>query len=141
MFLVITVLVMLVSTLGFNQAIAAEIKYEPNGVVVRNNPTICSIQPIDLALSKNELDKFSTQTSSSVDEWEQHLKSKAGKNDWSNWDINYKHITYDKLNSDSILDCDMVVMFSKTPPNLGFWGTLGLAMSDYDTGKTLIEIY
>lgn len=137
----ITALVVLVSTLSVSHAIAAEITYEPNGVMVRNNPTVCSIQPIDSDLSKNELDKFSTQTRSSIDDWEQKLKSEAGKSNWSNWEINHKHLTYDKLNSDSILGCDFVVMFSKTPPNLGFWGILGLAMSDYETGKTLIEIY
>jgi hypothetical protein len=134
-------LVVLVSTMSVSHAIAAEITYEPNEVIVRNNPTVCSIQPIDSDLSKNELDKFSTQTRSSIDEWEQQLKSEAGKSNWSNWEINHKHLTYDKLNSDSILGCDIVVMFSKTPPNLGFWGILGLALSDYETGKTLIEIY
>ena len=136
-----TVIVVIISTLGVNQAFASEITYEPNEVIVRNNPTICSIQPIDPDLTKNELEKFPTQTRSSIDEWEQHLKNKAGKKNWSNWEIHHKHINYDKLDSDSILDCDIVVMFSKTPPNLGFWGILGLAMSDYDTGKTLIEIY
>ena len=123
-------LVVLVSTMSVSHAIAAEITYEPNEVIVRNNPTVCSIQPIDSDLSKNELDKFSTQTRSSIDEWEQQLKSEAGKSNWSNWEINHKHLTYDKLNSDSILGCDIVVMFSKTPPNLGFWGILGLALSD-----------
>jgi hypothetical protein len=134
-------LVVLVSTMSVSHAIAAEITYEPNGVEVRNNPTVCSIQPIDSDLSKNELDKFSTQTRASIDEWEQQLKSETGKSNWSNWEINHKHLTYDKLNSDSIIGCDIVVMFSKTPPNLGFWGILGLALSDYETGKTLIEIY
>ena len=136
-----TVLAVIISTLGVNQTFAAEITYEPNEVMVRNNPTVCSIPPIDSDLTKNELEKFPTHTKSSIDEWEQHLKNKAGKKDWPNWEIHYKHITYDKLDSDSILDCDILVMFSKTPPNLDFWGILGLAMSNYDTGKTLIEIY
>ena len=74
-----TALVVIISTLGVNQAFAAEITYEPNEVIVRNNPTVCSIQPIDPDLTKNELEKFPTQTKSSIDEWEQHLKNKAGK--------------------------------------------------------------
>ena len=96
---------------------------------------------IDPDLKKNELKKFDTQTKSSVDEWEIHLKNKVSKSNWSNWEINHKHLNYDKLDSDSILNCDVVVMFAKTPPNLAFWGILGLAMSDYETGKTLVEIY
>jgi hypothetical protein len=138
---VLAALIVLVPTLVINQTFAAEITYDPNGVTVRNNPTVCSIQPNDPDLTKNELEKFSTQTRSSIDEWEQHLKNKAGKSNWSYWEINHKHLQYDKLDFNSILDCDIVVMFSKTPSSLDFWGLLGLAMSDYDTGKTLIEIY
>jgi len=137
----VTVLVVLVSVLSVNHAFATEIKYDSNEVIVRNNPTVCSIQPIDSDLTKNEQEKFSTQTSSSIDEWEAHLKNKVDKSNWSNWEISHKHISYDKLDSNSILDCDIVMIFSKTPLNLSFWGILGLAMSDYETGKTIIEIY
>lgn len=136
-----SLLIVIVSSLGVNSAFSAEIKYEPNGVELRHNPTICSIQPVDPDLTKNELEKFDTQTQSAIDEWEQRLKDRAGKKNWSNWEINHRHFTYDKINSDSILACDVVVMFSKTPLTLDFWNILGLAMSDYYTGKTLIEIY
>ena len=33
------------------------------------------------------------------------------------------------------------LVFSKTPPSLDFWGTLGLALPNYQMGKTVIEIY
>ena len=138
---IVALLVVLVSALSVNHVSALEIKYESNEVIIRNNPTVCSIQPIDPDLTINEQKKFFTQTSSSIDEWESHLKSEVSKSKWSNWEINHKHIPYEKLDSNSILDCDIVVMFSKTPSSLSFWGILGLAMSDYETGKTLIEIY
>jgi len=137
----VTVLVLTVFTIGVNQSFASEIKYEFNGLMVRNNPTICSIQPIDKDLTENQLEKFSSQTKYSISEWEQHLQQKSGKNAWSNWEITHKHVDYDKLNSDAILGCDIILVFSKTPPSLDFWGILGLAMSDYETGKTIIEIY
>ena len=56
--LALAVLGVLVSTLGVSQAFAAEIKYEPNGVQVRNNPTICSIKLLDPDLTQNQIDKF-----------------------------------------------------------------------------------
>jgi hypothetical protein len=130
-----------VSTFGVNQVFAAEIKYDPNKIVLRNNPTVCSIQPLDPDLTKNEIEKFAEQSRASISEWEQHLKAEAGKKEWSNWEFNYKQFDYDKLDSDAILDCDVVLIFSKTPPSLDFWGLLGLAMPDYETGKTIIEIY
>lgn len=138
---VIVFVITLVSASSINHVFGAEIKYDPNEVVVRNNPTICSISPVDLDLTKNRLEKFSTQTSSAIGEWEQHLKNKAGKNNWINWELDHKNFTSEKLDVNSLLDCDMVVLFSKNPPNLSFWGVLGLAMSDYETGKTIIEIY
>lgn len=137
----VTVFVFAIFTIGVNQAFGSEIKYEFNGVMVRNNPTICSIQPIDNDLTEIQLEKFSAQTKYSISEWQQHLQQKGGKNAWSNWEITHKHIDYDKLNSDTILGCDIIMVFSKTPPSLDFWGILGLAMSDYETGKTIIEIY
>ena len=137
----LAVLVVLVSTLGVNHAFAAEIKYDPNELVVRNNPTVCSIQPIDPDLTKNQIEKFAKQSRTTIQEWQQHLQSEEGKKEWPNWEINYKQFDYDKLDSGEILDCDVVLIFSKTPPSLGFWGILGFAMSDYETGKTIIEIY
>lgn len=134
-------IIILVFSLGINQSFAVDIIYEPNGVTLRNNPTVCSIQPDDPNLTKNELEKFSIQTGSAIDDWEQHLKNKGGKSNWSNWEINHKNIKFENLDFDSVLDCDIVIIFSKTPPSLDLWGFLGLAMSDYDTGKTLIEIY
>ena len=131
----------LISAPSINHVSGAEIKYDPNEMVVRNNPTICSIQPIDLDLTKNQLEKFSTQTSSAIDEWEQHVKSKAGKNNWSNWEFDHKHFSSEKLDVNSLVDCDMIVVFSKNPSNLSFWGVLGVALPDYETGKTVIEIY
>ena len=139
--LALAVLVLLVSTLGVNSAFAAEIKYDPNEVVIRNNPTVCSIQPLDPDLTKNQIEKFATQSRVSVSEWQQHLKAEASKNEWSNWEINYKQFDYDKLDSGAFLDCDVVLIFSKTPPSWDFWSILGIAMSDYETGKTIIEIY
>ncbi|MGH1567924.1 MAG: hypothetical protein ACRBBZ_01780 [Nitrosopumilus sp.] len=131
----------LVSAPSINHVFGSEIKYDPNEVVVRNNPTICSISSVDLDLTKNQLEKFSAQTSSAINEWEQHLKSKAGKNNWSNWELDHKHFSSEKLDVNSLADCDMVVVFSKNPSNLSFWGVLGVALPDYETGKTIIEIY
>lgn len=131
----------LVSTNGANQASGAGINYEPNELVVRNNPTVCSIQPLDPNLTNNQIEKFGTQSRTSVSEWQQHLQSEVVKKDWPNWEINYKQFDYEKFNSDSILECDIILIFSKTPPNLDFWNVLGIAMSDYKTGKTVIEIY
>ena len=139
--LALAVLGVLVSSLGVSQAFAAEIKYEPNGVQVRNNPTICSIKPLDPDLTQNQIDKFVEQSKVSISEWENHLKDAAGKKDWSKWEFNYKQLDYANLDSDSLSGCDVVLIFSKTPPSLDFWGILGLAMSNYETGKTIIEIY
>ncbi len=133
--------VVALATLGVSNAFATEIKYDPNEVVLRNNPTVCSITPLDPDLTKNQIEKFADQSRASIQEWEQHLKGKALKGEWPNWEFNYKQLDYDNLDSNAILDCDVVLIFSKTPPSLDFWGILGLAMSDYETGKTVIEIY
>jgi hypothetical protein len=133
--------VVLVSTLSVNHAIAAEITYEPNGVILRNNPTVCSVTPLDPSLTKNQIEKFADQSRASIQEWEQQLQAEALRSESSNWDFNYKQLDYEKLDSEAILNCDIVLIFSPTPPSLDFWGVLGLAMSDYETGKTIIEIY
>ena len=86
------VFVILVATLGVNDASAAGINYDPNEVVVRNNPTVCSIQPLDPDLTKNQIEKFATQSRVSVSEWQQHLQGQVNKNDWPNWEINYKQL-------------------------------------------------
>ena len=78
------------STLGVSYAFAAGIIYEPNELVVRNNPTVCSIQPLDPDLTKKQIEKFATQSRVSVSEWQQHLQSGVGKTDWPNWEIKYK---------------------------------------------------
>lgn len=135
------VLIVIVSTFGVNNAFAEGIIYEPNELVVRNNPTVCSIQPLDPDLTEKQIEKFSTQSRASATEWQQHLQSGVGKTNWPNWEINFKQFDYDKFDSDAVLGCDIVMIFSKTPPNLSFWNILGLAMSDYETGKTIIEIY
>lgn len=132
---------MLASSLGVNHAIAAEITYEPNGVIVRNNPTVCSVTPLDPNLNKNQIEKFADQSRASIQEWEQHLQAEALRSESSNWDFNYKQLDYEKLDSEAIFNCDVVLIFSPTPPSFDFWGVLGLAMSDYETGKTIIEIY
>ena len=139
--LLVGVLVVLVSTLGVNHAFAAGIIYEPNEIVVRGNPTVCSINPLDPDLTEKQIEKFASQSRFSVSEWQQHLQSGVGKTDWSNWEINFKRFDYDNLDSDAILGCDVVLVFSKIPPDLSLWNILGLAMSDYETGKTVIEIY
>jgi hypothetical protein len=137
----IIVFLISISAILFNDAFAAEIKYDPNGVMVRNNPVVCSIQPIDEDLTEKQLEKFTIETKNSVNEWKQHLNESVPKNDWSNWEITHKPLDYKKLTPDSISNCDIIVVFSKTPPNLEYWGILGLAMSDYKTGKSVIEIY
>ena len=131
----------LVSTISVSYAGATEITYEPNGVILRNNPTVCSVTPLDPSLTKNQIERFADQSRSSIQEWEQHLKKEALRSESPNWEFNYKQFDYEKLDSEAILNCDILLIFSPTPSSLDFWGFLGLAMSDYETGKTIIEIY
>jgi len=48
----------LVSTLGVNHAFAYEITYEVWGSPLKNNPTVCAIQPSFDDLEKWELELF-----------------------------------------------------------------------------------
>jgi hypothetical protein len=137
----ILLVVFALASLGANIAFATEIKYDPNEVVLRNNPTVCSVTPLDPGLTKNQIEKFADQSRASIQEWEQHLQGEALRNESPNWEFNFKQLDYEKLDSEAILNCDIVLIFSQTPPSLDFWGILGLAMSDYETGKTIIEIY
>ena len=139
--LIILFSILFITIVGNQESFAEKIKYEPNKMVVRNNPTVCSIEPLDPDLTKNQIEKFATQSKVSVSEWQQHLQTGLVKNDLSKWEINYKLLKYDEVDSDAIIQCDIFVVFSKTPHSLDFWNILGLAIPNFETGKTVIEIY
>ena len=139
--LVLTLFTVLVISVGLPESSAAKIEYEPNGFVLLDIPTVCSLAPKDPTLTSTQIEKLMEQTRLSVDEWKVHLKNAANKKNWDNWIINYKNIDGSSKSSE-FLDCDILIYYSPFPPNPEEnFGVLGVALGNEDAGKSFIEIY
>jgi tetratricopeptide (TPR) repeat protein len=132
----LAVFVVLVTTLGVSQAFAYEITYEQWGSLLKNNPTICAIQPSFDDLENWEMERFMKQSKLSSDNWEIKLKDKQKNPEL--WEITF----IEKSKADDTSDCDISITFLPKAEDENFeHGLLGLA--DYDPVKDnyLIKIY
>jgi len=132
----LAVLVVLVSTLGVNHAFAYEITFEEWGSPIKNNPTVCAIQPSFDDLEKWELERFMKQSKLSSDDWEVKLKN-AQKNS-ELWEITY----IEKSETDDTSECDISITFlPKAEDERLEHHLLGVTQYDPIEDNHLIKIY
>jgi len=121
---------------SFQESFAYEVTYDPTGFTLKDNPTICVVNPSSYDLSEKEIEKLLKQTKLSSDEWE--AKFKQNQRNSEVWEINYVVIS----ESDDDSDCDISIVFKPKPGDERYEHLLA-GLADYDPidDNYLITIY
>jgi len=139
--IVFVLAVILLFPIIIHQAFAYTIEYEPIGYKLKQNPTICAIEPSDPNLSDKEIEKLFDQTRISVSEWEVKLQQAAIYQKYKDyWEIDYVQI--EKGQTDAASNCDIKLYYYKKPEIPLFeHALLGLAELDPLSNTWDIKIY
>lgn len=132
----IVILFVISTGLSFQQSYAYETTFETTGYVLKNNPTICAIEPSVEGLEQWQVDRFIEQSKISSDEWETKFKNNQKNSEV--WEITYVQSS----ESDDNLDCDISITFLPKAEDSRFeHGLLGVAEYKPIEDKYLIKIY
>ena len=112
--IVFVLAVILIFPIIIHQAFAYTIEYEPIGYKLKQNPTICAIEPSDPNLSDKEIEKLFDQTRITVSEWEVQLqRAVIYQQNKDYWEIDYVQI--EKGQTDAASNCDIKLYYYKKP--------------------------
>ncbi len=112
--IVFVLAVILIFPIIIHQAFAYTIEYEPIGYKLKQNPTICAIEPSDPNLSDKEIEKLFDQTRIAVSEWEVQLqRAVIYQQNKDYWEIDYVQI--EKGQTDAASNCDIKLYYYKKP--------------------------
>jgi len=139
--IVFVLAVILIFPIIIHQAFAYTIAYEPIGYKLKQNPTICAIEPSDPNLSYKEIEKLFDQTRIAVSEWEVQLQQAVlYQQNKDYWEIDYVQIEKDQ--TDAASNCDIKIFFEPKPaiPVLEHYA-LGLAEFDPISDTWIVTIY
>jgi len=112
--IVFVLAVILIFPIIIHQAFAYTIEYEPIGYKLKQNPTICAIEPSDPNLSDKEIEKLFEQTRIAVGEWKVQLQQAViYQQNKDYWEIDYVQI--EKGQTDAASNCDIKLYYYKKP--------------------------
>ena len=133
--------VILIFPIIIHQSFAYTIEYEPIGYKLKQNPTICAIEPSNPNLSDKEIEKLFDQTRIAVSEWEVQLQSAViYQKNKDFWEINYEEIKQDGI--DASANCEIKI-FYYNKPEIPLLENIALGIAELDplTDKWEIKIY
>ena len=133
--------VILIFPIIIHQSFAYTIEYESIGYKLKQNPTICAIEPSNPNLSDKEIEKLFDQTRIAVSEWEVQLQSAViYQKNKDFWEINYEEIKQDEI--DASANCEIKIFYYNKPeiPLLEHIA-LGVAELDPLTDTWDVKIY
>jgi len=139
--IVFVLAVILILPIIVHQAFAYTIEFEPIGYKLKQNPTICAIEPSDPNLSDKEIEKLFDQTRIAVGEWKAQLQNAVVyQKNKDFWEINYIEIEKDQTDASS--NCDIkLYYYKKSEIPLLEHGLLGVAELDPLSDIWDVKIY
>jgi hypothetical protein len=111
----LVVLLGLVLLIPIQNVLADTTTYEILPDKLREEPTICAVEPSDSMLTKEKVKEYMKVTKDAIKEWETKLKLGSSKK--SSWDVHFFEITINEVPSFDFTNCDVIIKFARLPPS------------------------